>query len=65
MIQEGLEYSYITNRLALVLLRIPYNNPSTLYYYLFELNLDVDTDNNQDFQQPKTAITRSIYAFTS
>ncbi|KAF5017081.1 hypothetical protein F66182_11041 [Fusarium sp. NRRL 66182] len=33
MIQEGLEYSYITNGLALVLLRVPYHDPSTLYYY--------------------------------
>lgn len=34
MIQEGFEYSYVTNGLALILLRVPYNYPSTLYYYL-------------------------------
>lgn len=26
MIQEGFEYSYVTNGLALVLLRVPYDN---------------------------------------
>ncbi|KAK9311752.1 hypothetical protein V1524DRAFT_301073 [Lipomyces starkeyi] len=33
MIHQGLEYSCLTNGLALVLLRVRYNDPSTLYYY--------------------------------
>ncbi|KAF4251477.1 hypothetical protein CNMCM8980_006750 [Aspergillus fumigatiaffinis] len=34
MIQEGLEYSYITNGLMDVQLWVPYDDPSTLYYDL-------------------------------
>ncbi|ODM15755.1 hypothetical protein SI65_08989 [Aspergillus cristatus] len=34
MIQEGLEYSYVTNGLTLILLRVPYDDPGTLYYHL-------------------------------
>ena len=60
MIQEGLEYSYVTNGLALVLLRVPYDNPSTLLYYLCEPNLDVNMEDDQSFQQPKTTIGRVL-----
>ncbi|QGA17632.1 hypothetical protein EYB26_005307 [Talaromyces marneffei] len=60
MIQEGLEYSYITNGLALVLLRIPYHDPSTLYYYLCEPNMEVIVDDSASFQQPATAIGRVL-----
>ncbi|OJD23050.1 hypothetical protein ACJ73_05597 [Blastomyces percursus] len=45
MIQAGLEYSYITNGFAIVLLRVPYSDPSTLYYYLCELSMDVISEN--------------------
>ncbi|KAJ5967164.1 hypothetical protein N7501_003412 [Penicillium viridicatum] len=41
MIQEGLEYSYLTTGIALVLLRVLYDKPSTLYYYLCEPNQEV------------------------
>ncbi|OKL61816.1 hypothetical protein UA08_03028 [Talaromyces atroroseus] len=34
MIQEGLEYSYITNGLCLILLRVPYDDPNTGSVYL-------------------------------
>ncbi|KAH1297213.1 hypothetical protein KXW28_009153 [Aspergillus fumigatus] len=34
MIQEGLEYSYLTNGLMDVQLRVPYDDPTTLYYDL-------------------------------
>jgi hypothetical protein len=34
MIQEGLEYSYLTNGLVDVQLWVPYNDPTTLYYDL-------------------------------
>lgn len=60
MIQEGLEYSYMTNGLALVLLCVPYANPSTLLYYLCEPNLDVNMEDDQSFQQPKTTIARVL-----
>jgi hypothetical protein len=60
MIQEGLEYSYITNGLALVLLHVPYHNPSTLYYYPCEPNRDVNMDDSASFQQPATTIGRVL-----
>ncbi|KAB8240142.1 hypothetical protein BDV35DRAFT_398918 [Aspergillus flavus] len=60
MIQEGLEYSYLTNGLALVLLRVPYDNPSTLYYHLCEPNIEVGQEDGQGFQQPVTAIARVL-----
>lgn len=41
MIQEGPENSSITNGLAQVLLYVPYDDPSTLYYYLCEPSMDV------------------------
>ncbi|KAI1828778.1 hypothetical protein CBS147337_10415 [Penicillium roqueforti] len=34
MIQEGLEYSYLTNGLMDVQLWVPYDDPTTLYYHL-------------------------------
>ncbi|CAP87028.1 hypothetical protein EN45_041440 [Penicillium chrysogenum] len=36
MIQEGLEYSYLTNGLMDVQLWVPYDDPTTLYYHLGE-----------------------------
>ncbi|KAB8213601.1 hypothetical protein BDV33DRAFT_196808 [Aspergillus novoparasiticus] len=60
MIQEGLEYSYLTNGLALVLLRVPYDEPGTLYYHLCELNMEIDLDDDQSFDQPLTAIARVL-----
>lgn len=60
MIQEGLEYSYITNGLALVLLRVPYDDPGTLYYYLCEPNMEVNVNDSASFQQPATTIGRVL-----
>ncbi|GIK07190.1 hypothetical protein Aspvir_002846 [Aspergillus viridinutans] len=60
MIQEGLEYSYITNGLALVLLRVPYHDPSTLYYYPCEPNREVNVDDSASFQEPATTIGRVL-----
>ncbi|ODM18148.1 hypothetical protein SI65_06019 [Aspergillus cristatus] len=60
MIQEGLEYSYVTNGLALVLLRVPYDDPGTLYYHLCEPNLEVNPEDDQSFLQPATAIARVL-----
>jgi hypothetical protein len=42
MIQEGLEYSYVTNGIARVLLRVPRNDPGTLYYFLCDPNSEVN-----------------------
>ena len=60
MIQEGLEYSYVTNGLALVLLRVPLEDPGTLYYHLCEPNLEVNPEDDQRFLQPTTAIARVL-----
>ncbi|KAE8307944.1 hypothetical protein BDV41DRAFT_583967 [Aspergillus transmontanensis] len=60
MIQEGLEYSYLTNGLALVLLRVPYDEPGTLYYHLCEPNMEIDLNDDQSFDQPLTAIARVL-----
>ncbi|KAK2750179.1 hypothetical protein FQN57_004675 [Myotisia sp. PD_48] len=55
MIQEGLEYSYVSNGFAVVLLRVLENDPGTLYYYLCEPILDLAQD-SANFQQEKTAV---------
>ena len=60
MIQEGLEYSYVTNGLALILLRVPLENPGTLYYHLCEPSLEVNPEDDQSFLQPTTAIARVL-----
>uniref|UniRef100_A0A093UQK4 Putative mitochondrial chaperone BCS1-B n=1 Tax=Talaromyces marneffei PM1 TaxID=1077442 RepID=A0A093UQK4_TALMA len=60
MIQEGLEYSYITNGLAFILLRVPYDDPSTLDYCLCEPNLDINIEHHDALLQPKTAICRVL-----
>ncbi|KAJ5371837.1 hypothetical protein N7517_003843 [Penicillium concentricum] len=58
MIREGLEYSYLTTGVALVLLHIPHNDPRTLMYSLCEPNIEVHNDPN--YQKPKTAIARIL-----
>lgn len=52
--------SYLTNGLAQVLLHIPYDDLSTLCYYLCEPNMDVNAEDDQSFQQPTTAIARVL-----
>ncbi|KAK9263142.1 hypothetical protein V1519DRAFT_441083 [Lipomyces tetrasporus] len=60
MVHEGLQYSYITNGLALVLLRVRYNDPSTLYYYLCEPNMEVDLADDQSLELPRTSFARVL-----
>lgn len=59
MIQDGLEYSYLSTGVALVLLRVPYNNPSTLHYHFREPNQEVDGGDG-DLEQPNTSIARVL-----
>ncbi|QQK46652.1 Protein kinase-like domain [Penicillium digitatum] len=54
MIQEGLEYSYVTNGVARILLRVPYDDPSTVYYFF------CDPNSEQSLQEPKTSIARVL-----
>jgi hypothetical protein len=60
LIQEGLEYSYATNGIARVLLRVPHDDPSTLYYFLCDLNSEVNAEVEDSFQQPKTSVARTL-----
>ncbi|CAG8417681.1 unnamed protein product [Penicillium salamii] len=60
MIQEGLEYSYVTNGLAQVLLRVPHDDPKTLYYFLCDHLTDVTADSDESFQQPMTSVARAL-----
>ncbi|ODQ68758.1 hypothetical protein LIPSTDRAFT_60119, partial [Lipomyces starkeyi NRRL Y-11557] len=60
MIRKGLEYSYITNGLALVLLRVCSDDPSTLYYCLCEPNREVGLADDKSLKQPRTAVSRVL-----
>ncbi|KAJ9485119.1 hypothetical protein VN97_g8228 [Penicillium thymicola] len=60
MIQLGLEYSYLTTGIVRVLLRVPRDKPSTLYYYFCDPNLEVDMEAENGFQEPKTSIARVL-----
>ncbi|KAJ5550881.1 hypothetical protein N7461_005579 [Penicillium sp. DV-2018c] len=59
MIEEGLEYSYLTTGIALVLLWVPREKPSTLYYHLCVPNEEVG-DPDVDLAQPNTPIARVL-----
>ncbi|KAL4979791.1 hypothetical protein BDW66DRAFT_157226 [Aspergillus desertorum] len=54
MIQEGLEYSYLTNDLIDVQLWVPYDDPTTLYYNLG----DPSMYGNAGVGRPGTPMTR-------
>jgi hypothetical protein len=60
MIQEGLEYSYVTTGIARLLLRVAYDNPSILYYFLCDPKREIDEKIDQIFQYPKTSIARVL-----
>ncbi|KAJ5353811.1 hypothetical protein N7541_006375 [Penicillium brevicompactum] len=60
MIQEGLEYSYLTVGLALVLLRVRADDPETLYYQLCEPATDIEVNGDRSFEQPMSAIARVL-----
>lgn len=60
MIQEGLEYSYVTNGFAMVLLHIPLEDPGTLYYHFCEPDSEVNLEDDQSFLQPTTSIARVL-----
>ncbi|KAL4776876.1 hypothetical protein BDW60DRAFT_213467 [Aspergillus nidulans var. acristatus] len=61
MIEAGLEYSYLTNGLALVLLGFDYDEPGTLYYNLCEPNMETGQEDNFNYLlQPLTAVFRIL-----
>ncbi|KAJ5152424.1 hypothetical protein N7492_009704 [Penicillium capsulatum] len=60
MVQEGLEYSYVTNGIARVLLRVPQDEPSTLYYFLCDPNSEVNPEVECSSQLRKTSVARTL-----
>lgn len=44
MFEEGRSYSILTNSLAQVLLHVPHDDPTTLYYHVCEPNREIDED---------------------
>ncbi|KAJ5738680.1 hypothetical protein N7493_001835 [Penicillium malachiteum] len=60
MIQEGLEYSYLTNGLTRVLLRVPQDEPSTLYYFFCDPHSEVNVEGDITSQIWKTSIARVL-----
>jgi hypothetical protein len=56
LIEKGLEYSYLTNGIARVLLRVPYDDPSTLYYFFCEPNREIEPN----LQAPNTSIAHVL-----
>ncbi|KAK8912237.1 hypothetical protein VCV18_012634 [Metarhizium anisopliae] len=59
MIQEGLEVSFLTNGFCDIQLWIPHDDPSTLHYYLYDPNREVDPE-DCTLLEPKTAIARRL-----
>ncbi|PLN77563.1 hypothetical protein BDW42DRAFT_176664 [Aspergillus taichungensis] len=60
MIQEGLEYSYLTNGLMDVQLWVPYDDPTTLYYDLGDPGSYRDADIGRPGRAPMTRIERTL-----
>ncbi|KAL7649127.1 hypothetical protein ACMYSQ_012472 [Aspergillus niger] len=60
MIQEGLEYSYLTNGIARVLLRVPQDEPTTLYYFFCDPDSEVNTAADTFSQLSKTSVARVL-----
>jgi hypothetical protein len=60
MIENGLEYSYMTNGEAFIFLRVRENDPTTVYYYLAEPNREADEQYSTGFRYPFTAVGRVL-----
>ncbi|KAK9366303.1 hypothetical protein V1509DRAFT_583526 [Lipomyces kononenkoae] len=60
MIREGLNYSYLSTSLALVLLHVRSDDPSTLYSYLCEPKSDVGLADDQNLRLSSTAVARAL-----
>ncbi|KAJ5419458.1 uncharacterized protein N7487_003008 [Penicillium crustosum] len=57
MIQEGLQYSYVTNGIARVLLRVSHDDPATLYYFFCDPNSEVNPEIEASFENTSVART--------
>ncbi|GJP92640.1 lipopolysaccharide kinase [Aspergillus niger] len=60
MIMNGLEYSYVSTGLALIMLRVPSKHPSTLYYRLFEPNSELTSQDDKRLTAPLTSVARLL-----
>ncbi|EKV04274.1 Protein kinase-like domain [Penicillium digitatum] len=60
MIQEGLEYSYLTNGLTRVLLRVPRDQPSTLYYFFCDPDSEITPEGRLTSQLWKSSVARVL-----
>ncbi|PYH31037.1 uncharacterized protein BO87DRAFT_379195 [Aspergillus neoniger CBS 115656] len=60
MIRKGLEYSYVSTGLALIMLRVPYDSPGTLYYRLFEPNSEITPQDDKRLTAPLTSVARVL-----
>lgn len=60
MIQEGLEYSYLTNGIAGVLLRVPQDEPTTLYYFFCDPHSEVNIAADTFSQLSRTSVARVL-----
>ena len=60
MIEEGLEYSWVTNGITRVLLRVPRDNPSTLYYFFCDPNSEVRPGGDFISNLSKTSVARVL-----
>jgi len=60
MIDEGLAYSISSTGIALVLLYIPEDPPTTLYYHLCVPNRDMILRHGEQILEPTTAIARIL-----
>ncbi|KAJ6096609.1 hypothetical protein N7486_007355 [Penicillium sp. IBT 16267x] len=60
MFEEGCEYSYVTNGLTRVLLRVPQDEPTTLYYFFCDPHSEVDPAGDITSQLSKTSVARVL-----
>ncbi|KAJ5559456.1 hypothetical protein N7513_001855 [Penicillium frequentans] len=60
MFEEGCEYSYVTNGLTRILLRVPHDEPSTLYYFFCDPHGEVDPAGDVTSQLSKTSVARVL-----
>lgn len=60
MIREGIEYSSVTNGVSRVLLRVRYDDPTTLYYFFCDPNREIEGEIGPNFQEPKTSVGRIL-----
>ncbi|KAJ5161021.1 hypothetical protein N7492_006413 [Penicillium capsulatum] len=60
MFEEGCEYSYVTNGLNRILLRVPQDEPTTLYYFFCDPHSEVDPAGDITSQLSMTSVARVL-----